>query len=396
MRDWLAFLQQKDVQQFIKLNEGTNLQKLILNPPKFKSQIRLIADQLQSRQKAKGKLNNWLSKHDLIFPPPLSVEQASSEKTAEYKERLLNGTHLIDLTGGAGVDCLHLSKNFNQTTYVEENSHLCEVFTHNVGVFNQSIDVVNNDSLSYASGLKADQGIDFFVDPARRDQAKKKVFKLADCSPNLLTLLPILKVKGKRVLVKLSPILDLKSIMDEVSHIGEIHVVSVKNECKELLLLLDFRSNKHPTIKTVNLSEQEETFDFQFQEETDADLHVEELKTYLYEANSSILKAGAFKLIGNRFEIGKVARHTHLYTSDRCIDHWPGKIFKLIEAKASKAALKRFAQDGRINVVTRNYPINAKELKHKFKLKDGGDYFLIGMRGLKDKPHLVIAKRIIK
>ncbi len=393
MSDWMDFLKQKAVQQFILENEQKDVQKLLLNPPQFKPQIRLIADQLIARKKAKGKLNEWL-KPGIIMPPPLSIEQASSSQTADYKKRIFKGRHLLDLTGGMGVDCLALSNNFTMATYLEKEQRLSEIFTYNLQVFQKDIEVVNSEASSYLEKIARDQKVSVFLDPARRDELKNKVFQLTDCSPNLTELLPLLKAKADQVLIKLSPILDIQSIIKEVASIKEVHVVSLKNECKEILLLLDFQYQEDPVIKTINLDEEEQYFEFQISDESHADLQEGELKKYLYEPNASILKAGAFKLIGNTFGLQKISRHTHFYTSENLIETWAGKTFSVVESNADKKTIKNYAPNGYLNTITRNFPLKATELKKRYKIKDGGGFFLIGFRDTQNKPNLIIAKRV--
>lgn len=303
------------------------------------------------------------------------------------------GEHLVDLTGGMGIDCLYLSKNFTKTTYVERDLNLNEVFEHNAKILQENIRVVNQEAQAFLADFSGSDA-SFFIDPARRDDAKNKVFKLTECSPDLLQLLPILKQKGHQVLIKLSPLLDIQSVLKEVAHAKEIHVVSVKNDCKELLLLVDFKYQEEPIIKTINLDRQEEYFDFKLSQEKASEAGSGTPKRYLYEPNASILKAGAFKLVGKRFELGKIAQHTHLYTSDELLKSWPGRTFEIVEQKVDKKILKKYAPDGLINVLTRNYHISSRALKQKFKVRDGGDYFLIGFKDAQEKAEIIIGKRL--
>lgn len=390
MRD-LDFLRQAEVNNFIREHLQADVNKIILNPPKdFKDGIKLIADQILSRQKSKHKLTEWATNYDLLFPPPLSIEQASSTSTSEYKSDLIDGSHLVDLTGGTGIDCLVLSKNFNQTTYVEQNEWLCDLFIHNSQVLGKEIQVVNNTCEHFLQDhtVKAT----YYLDPARRDASKKKVFRLEDCSPNLLELLPYFKENAAQVLVKLSPLIDLTSVIKEVSSIVSIHVVSVKNDCKELLLLLDFQTNQSPKVTAVNLETSQPDFTFDISEEAQASPTYGELGKYLYEPNASIMKAGAFKLICQRFNLKKLGTNTHLYTSNELISDFPGKVFEVL-SEADSRTIKKHSESGTMNVFTRNYPLSPEQLKKKFKLKDGGDYFLIGYRDWKVKARLVVCER---
>jgi 16S rRNA G966 N2-methylase RsmD len=390
----LDFLKQEDVKQFIRENVDTDPGSLVLNPPKeFKHRIKEIADQLTARKKARGKLPDWAENFELIMPRPLSIEQASSLATYSYKQKLISGKHLIDLTGGMGIDCLALSQSFENTTYVERDTGLCDVFRHNSEVLGKQIEIVNEEAGEYMAlaDLNLNDTI-FYVDPARRDQEKKRVFQIQDCSPNLIEMLPLLEEKGKKVLVKYSPFLDIKSILNSVPQVEEVHVVSVKNDCKELLILINFGFEGAPKIICSNLETSQTDYSFLISEERDSLADVGELETYILEPNASIMKAGAFNKIAIDFNLKKLAANTHLYTCQKLIKDFPGRVYEVL-TEANKKSVDRYASEGKINVITRNYPQTATELKKKLKLKDGGTYSLIAFRGTK-KAKMLIAQRV--
>jgi len=388
----IDFLKNQEVKSFIRDHINDDINKLLLNPPvEFKNHIREIANQVLSRQKLKTKLPDWHSNYDLILPAPTSIEQSSSIETASYKKKLISGDHLVDLTGGMGIDCLTLSAKFKKSTYVEIEPSIGEAFQHNAKIFRVDTEIKQCSAEKYLDDFEGKAF--FYLDPSRRDKLKNKVIRLEDCSPNLLELLPLLKEKAKKVLVKLSPILDIAHLVEEINYIEEVHVVSVKNDCKELLLLLDFNYNSEPTIKSVNLLTGQPEFTITRAEEENFISELGKLATYLYEPNASILKAGAFKSVGKRFDLNKLSINTHLYTSHDVKNSFPGKIFKVIDLDAKKN-LSDYAENGHINVITRNYPLAAQQLKKKFKIKDGGIYSLIGFRDQAEKPQLVIAKRL--
>ncbi|MEP1095006.1 MAG: class I SAM-dependent methyltransferase [Cyclobacteriaceae bacterium] len=397
MNELLDFLQKTETKKFIQENANTDVNKLLLNPPSQLSPFaKQVAGQILARQKGKGKIDSWVSNFGLIFPAPLSIEQASSEKTAAYKKLILKGQHLIDLTGGMGIDTLALGENFERTTYVEQQVELAQIFKQNCLVLGRQIEVVSEEAKSFLEQQTSSkrQQISFFIDPARRDDVKKKVFKLEDCSPNIIELLPLLQEKGVRVLIKLSPFLDIKLILEKIRHVKEVHVVSIKNDCKEILVLVDFSFEGDPQIKTVNLGNDRQTYNFTFPEEQASKSHLAVPKKYLLEPNASILKAGAFNKVALDFGVYKLHPNTHLYTSENQICGWPGRTFEVLERKTPKNILNTYAADGLINVLTRNYPMTPAALKKKFKVKDGGEFFLIGFLGYDKKNHLVISKRI--
>ena len=395
MINYLDFLSTENVKSFIRENVNSDVQKMILNPPKeFKNHIKEISNQILSRQKAKGKLNLWANNFDLIMPPALSIEQASSEATCSYKRKLIKGQHLVDLTGGMGIDCIELSKRFNQTTYVEQQPELCAVFAHNSKVMQQEVEIVNETAESFLEKLSAHpKDTIIYLDPARRDNKKNRVFRIEDCSPNLMEILPKVKEKSSSALVKFSPILDLHAIIEALDGIKEIHVVSVKNDCKEILLLIDFKKRSNLKINAVNLETGQPDYTFNFNEESNSSTQHDFLKKYLYESNSSIMKAGAFKKIAKDFNISKLGENTHLYSSDKLVESFPGRAFEVLST-ANKNNIHRFAAKGKINVITRNYPLNANEFKKKWKLKDGGDYFLIAYRDKIGKPQMTICLKV--
>lgn len=389
----IDLLKREDVKRFIAENTETDPSRLLLNPPReYKNQIKEIVDQIIARKKAQGKLDSWATNFDLIMPPPLSIEQASSLSTCSYKKNLIAGKYLVDLTGGMGVDCLALSESFDHTNYVEQDATLCEVFKHNSTTLGYKLEIKNMGAADYLKSWSHNQkDTTIYLDPARRDGAKNRIFRVEDCSPNLIEILPLIKEKAQLVLVKYSPFLDIKAILSTIPNVREIHIVSVKNDCKELLLLIDFKFVGMPKINCVNLRSEQPTYLFTYKEEADSKAELGKIGKYIFEPNASIMKAGAFNKINVDFNIRKLGENTHLYTENHLIDFFPGKTFDVISI-ADKPTIKKFTKDGKINVITRNYPLSTTELKKKLKLRDGGNYFLIAYRDLNNKPMMVIAK----
>jgi len=299
--DAIDFLQQEEVKAFIRENLSRDVSSFLLNPPKkWKTRARIIADQIISRQKSKGKLPSWYENFDLIFPPPLSIEQASSEATGRYKSSLLKGKHLVDLTGGTGIDFLWMLQGFKYATYVEQSPEIAEVFKHNIMVLKRRAEVINTSAEDYLKTFT--QKATFYLDPARRNDAKDKVFKLEDCTPNIIELQEVLRKKGEKVLIKLSPLMDLSILLQTIGHISEIHIVSVRNECKEILVLIEPNEvNSSPKFVAVNLESDDPSFSFKKEHEESAKTAMGFVDTFLYEPNASILKAGAFKLVAEAY-----------------------------------------------------------------------------------------------
>ena len=352
----------------------------------------------------------------------LSCEQCSSELTARYKASLCQrsglsaersvlcqsaGRSLLDLTGGYGVDTYFLSELFDHTDYVEQNAELCRIATHNfadkpIAIHNCTAEEFLTNHQSTNPSIHQYSLI--FLDPARRDSHGGKVFRLEDCTPNVVELLPTLLSHlspDGHILLKLSPMLDLTQAIKELSSIHrtsslyplswDIHVVAVKNEVKEVLLCTKGQCAKYEgKITSIDLAEPEKAFTFTKEEECGSSsfpLKGELEGAYLYEPNAAILKAGAYKLIAERFNLHKLDINTHLYVSETLVENFPGRIF---EAQLYKGGMEVGSQ---ANVLVRNYPLTAEQLKKKLRLKDGGYTYVIGCR-VNSKPTLFIAKRV--
>ena len=356
--------------------------------------------QIEGRERTADKLPTFASIPDWWYPVRLSCEQCSSELTARYKASLLSPLalgegkeeRLLDLTGGYGVDTYFLSEQFTHTDYVEQNEELCRIAAHNFALSQKSkverqklsIAIHNTtaeDFLLSSPCGEAGWGL-IFLDPARRDSHGSKVFRIEDCTPNVVELLPTLLAHSKRLLIKLSPMLDLTQAVTCLSQVNwDIHIVAIKNEVKEVLLL----SGGTGQITTIDLAQKDQAFVFTREEEQHCGLDIRDgkLANYLYEPNAAILKAGAYKLVAQRFGLHKLDVNTHLYTSRQFIENFPGRVWRITEKQNLKQA----------NVLTRNYPLTPEQLKKKLHLRDGGTAFVIGCR-VAGKPTLLYAERV--
>lgn len=356
--------------------------------------------QIEGRERTADKLPTFASIPDWWYPVRLSCEQCSSELTARYKASLLSPLALgegkeerfLDLTGGYGVDTYFLSEQFSHTDYVEQNEELCRIAAHNFALSQKSkverqklsIAIHNTtaeDFLLSSPCGEAGWGL-IFLDPARRDSHGSKVFRLEECTPNVVELLPTLLAHSKRLLIKLSPMLDLTQAVTSLSQVNwDIHIVAIKNEVKEVLLL----SGGTGQITTIDLAQKDQAFVFTREEEQHCGLDIRDgkLANYLYEPNAAILKAGAYKLVAQRFGLHKLDVNTHLYTSRQFIENFPGRVWRITEKQNLKQA----------NVLTRNYPLTPEQLKKKLHLRDGGTAFVIGCR-VAGKPTLLYAERV--
>lgn len=375
----ISQLSNSDVIEFIQENLNRDPASVALQADKFPNlPMREIASQIASRQKVAKKLPEWVKNERIIFPLKENLEQASSQITAEFKSDLVEGEALLDLTGGSGIDTYYLQKKFNKTVYVEPNFQLCEIAHHNFTELNADIEIIQSSAEDYI--LTSDRKYDLvYIDPSRRSEAKQKVIKMEDYSPNVFTILPKLCMITDRILIKVSPMMDIKQALNELWKVEKIICLSVANEMKEVLIEINLKTNKTVTLQTVNINHGiKQEFSATFEEERLAQYEVKAPQKYIYEPNTAIRKAGLFKLISERFQISKLQSNTHLYTSNYCLSDFPGKCFECIEIiKTDKKSIRKAAPKGIINVITKNYPLGANAIKKKYQLKDGGEKYLI-------------------
>lgn len=369
---------------FVQEHRNSDVVKLLLGRQTlFGDELKVAVRQIEGYQYALRKLPKWSKVERLVYPIHISLEQCSSELTAQYKASIIpEGKHLIDLTGGFGVDCFFLSQKFESSTYVEQNTVLFEVVANNYKLLEMvQTTCVNADSASF---LKDTTPVDcIFIDPARRGKGGGKLVSIADCEPNVIDLMPLLKEKTRYLFVKLSPMLDISKALSELTHVTDIHIVSVDNECKELLLLFDFKTKEvfEPIVHCVNLrnGESQVGLSFYMSEERSVNaLQALELGNYLYEPNASVLKGGAFNLVAVKTETKKLHVNSHLYTSEELVADFPGRSFRVVNTyqfdKKSIKKLKTAVQ--KANIAIRNFPSTVDTLRKKLQLQDGGDNYL--------------------
>ena len=418
---------------FINAHLNDDVNKLALS--KFPDDIdkQFVIRQIQARQLLKKKLPSWSENDELLFPKRLSLEQCSSELTAKYKRTISRNDGeaqcnisenqcrslgekrtLIDLTGGMGVDTSFLSDNFDETIYVESQAELCELAEHNFKVLKKNIKVVNAKAEDFLTQCGEVDCI--YLDPARRDEYGRKMVSLHDCSPDVAELQDLLFEKTNTVIVKLSPMLDIDIIKKELKNIKEIHVVAVRNECKELLVVCQQTTDNSQQTSCNNLLsavDLRENWRFNFTEEEENEAVVsfaDEIGKYLYEPGVACMKAAPFKLLSQRFNIKKLHRNSHLYTSDELISDFPGRTFEVIAAvpfdkKAKKTILEtqRFRATEtqsdelsatlKASIAVRNFPLSAEALRKHIGFKDGDDLYIFGTTMKGEKKMLVLGSR---
>ena len=364
---------------------------------------RWMLQQVEGRQRTHDKLPTFAQIEDWWYPVRLSCEQCSSEATARYKAAIIRQLGekqdiLIDLTGGYGVDTYFLSEQTAQAHYVERNEELCRIAQHNFQIANKPIHVHNTSAEDFlaqypmagSAATDAQKHVVIYLDPARRDAHGGKVFRIEDCEPNVIKTLPALRTISDTILIKFSPMLDITSALQSLGNEWDVHVVALHNEVKEIIFVTG--NNR---IHAVNiLHEGNDQFSFTRSEEKSALCAMaDSMCEYIYEPNAAIIKAGAFRLVSERYQLHKLDHNTHLYTADQLIEDFPGRVWKVIAQPIKNQRDIAALGIQRAAILTRNYPLTPEELRKKFKVQESDSHFLIGAR-IATKPTLILAERI--
>lgn len=441
-------------QDFIRQHQDDDVRQLAFLGSKYPEvDMPFALDQIRGRKMARVKLPRWASLEGIIYPPHISMEQCSSESTALYKAELAarlldlpasssgiemkaeNEIEFVDLTGGFGVDFSYIAARLGvKSMYVERQAHLCEAAKENferLGLKNaivkngDGIEVLHSflpkkddaasadDSLGIIydqplSLLKTKLGLKLiFIDPARRDDAGNKVVSLKDCTPDVTVLQEEMLSKADYVIIKLSPMLDWHRAISELSHVREVHIISVNNECKELLLVLSARNLgdmeassadgevKHAGNLRIYCVNDAQSFvcdelDMESSPVKIAPSTFEEMQ-YLYEPNASLMKAGCFGVLSKRYGARMLSKNSHLFVSMVPIEDFPGRSFRIIAISSfNKKELKRYLSGiTKANIATRNFPLSVAELRKRLKLKDGGETYIFATT-LSDESHVLV------
>lgn len=427
-------------QDFICQHQDDDVRQLAFLGSKYPEvDMPFALDQIRGRKMARVKLPRWASLEGIIYPPHISMEQCSSESTALYKAELAarllglpassSGTEMkaeneiefVDLTGGFGVDFSYIAARLGvKSMYVERQAHLCEAAKENFGRLGLKNAIVKNgdgievlhsflpkkddaasadDSLGIIydqplSLLKTKLGLKIiFVDPARRDDAGNKVVSLKDCTPDVTVLQEEMLSKADYVIIKLSPMLDWHRAISELIHVREVHIISVNNECKELLLVLSARNmGENLRIYCINDAQSFvcDELDMESSQVKIAPSTLEEMQ-YLYEPNASLMKAGCFGILSDRYDARMLSKNSHLFVSQAPIEAFPGRSFRIIAVSSfNKKELKRHLSGiTKANIATRNFPLSVAELRKRLKLKDGGETYIFATT-LSDESHVLV------
>ena len=355
-----------------------------------------LATQIKGYRKAFLKLPHLAAVKGIVYPAGISMEQCSSEETARYKASIVpSGDRCADITGGFGSDTMALTAQFTQVDYFETNEELVSITAHNFPIAGYE-----NISVHFGDGVRAVCETNHFydliyADPARRDENASRVFSVADCIPDISAVKDALLEKSTRLLVKLSPMLDITATLRLFPETTQVHVVSLKNEVKELLFLLERGTVSSVTLYAANLYPGCEPRVFSCPlSETNTPIALSDVRAYVYDPSAALRKAGLADAYCHSLDLGKIHPRTSLYTSDFLRDDFQGRIFRVCKLTDSKNAGKDIP-DGRASVIARNYPITSASLSKKYKLKDSDLYFLLAFRDREDKNTLVVAEKII-
>lgn len=380
------------VQQFIKDNTGSQLEKLALQKNPFPDvPWPETLNQIAARKRAKDKLPTWFATENIIYPATISIEQTSSEAAAQYKSELVSGNSLIDLTGGFGIDDYYFSKKVDHVTHCELNLGLSAIAKHNFQVLGAgNIECLPGDSLDVLELLER-QWAWMYVDPSRRSDAKGKVFLLKDCLPNVPELLDTYFKYTNNILIKTAPLLDITAGLGELHSVKAIHIVAVNNEVKELLWILEKGFTGPPMLYAIALGkDSREVFETHY--DTEEEAFYELPRNYLYEPNSAIMKSGAFDAVSRHYNVAKLHKHSQLYTSDVLID-FPGRRFVINKIIPFQKTTMKQLEGKKMNITVRNFPVSVEDLRKKWKIKDGGDVYAFFTTNKKDEKLVLVCSK---
>ncbi|MHA6246566.1 THUMP-like domain-containing protein [Pontibacter sp. CAU 1760] len=385
--------------EFMQAHQHQDAATLMLQAQRYPHlPMQELVQQIQARQKAAPKLPTWAQHPDAIFPATISVEQSSSEAAAAYKASLLSGELLIDLTGGFGVDSFFFAKSFTKVIHLEQHSALQEMAQHNFRLLDaNNIQSHHNSAEEFLNGFTGMADV-IYLDPARRGGSNEKLHLLQDCEPDILHLLPLLFIKARTVLLKASPMLDIDMALEQLGHVAKVWVVAVQNEVKEVLYLLQPEAPQpaHAIRTAINLMPNglRQQLAFTKAAEEEAEVSYADPLQYIYEPNAAILKAGAYRYLGQHLQLHKLHPNSHLYTSATLVPDFPGRSFTcLTVSRYNKKALLRQLPGKQANITVRNFPDSVAGIRQKTGIKEGGHTYLFFTTDMHQKPVVLICRK---
>lgn len=385
--------------QFIIDHEQDDIRQLALRSKKYAGiDMPIAIKQIAARQIIRKKVPQWYQINEIIYPQHLSIEQCSSQLTAEYKASLCSGNLLVDLTGGLGIDFSFMSRKTEHAIYVDFQNELVELAKHNFKTLGlDNVQIENSDGVDFLEKLEQMADV-IYIDPARRSSVGRKTVLIEDCTPNLIEIDDRLNTKSHKCIIKLSPMLDISQALNSLSNVVSVHVISIANECKELLLVKE-KTPMQLTINCINIKTNgaKEEFSFSLNQENAAVVsYADWVAHYLYEPNSSIMKAGGYKSIASHYHLKKLHPNSHLYTCDKFIEDFPGRVFiaKQVLSLNKKELKTHLSSITQANITVRNFPLSVDEIRKQTRLKDGGTDYIFATTLFNEKKVLILCERI--
>lgn len=383
------------LQDFIARHESDSTESLLLHAQLYPDiDVPFAVNQILARKNIKDKLPLWYANRELIFPSRIATEQCSSETTASYKQQLIKGDTVCDLTGGLGIDSWYFAQKAKKVTYIERFPEYCRAAEHNFKILNtNNIHILNTDCRNLLDTLQADT---FYIDPARRSDSNKRLFALSDCEPNILSLKKNLLLNTQRLIIKISPMADITETLRLLPETTEIHILAVKNDCKEILFVLE-NIPQNLRIYTVSFQLNEcQKFSFTPEEEKNAPLLLAEVpEMYLYEPNAALLKSGAFKSAATHYNLLKLHQHSHLYTSGKYCENFPGRKFIIRNYfPFTGKRLKQLHKDiPKANIAVRNFPMTVQQIRKTSGITEGGDVYLFATTTVNTRRIILVCEK---
>lgn len=403
------FLLRPDVQDYIKRHENDDVRVLALKKrPDPSWNASLVLDQIKVRQNAKDKSPEWHDTDGIIFPSSHDFEQSSSRPCALYKASLVEGNKFADLSAGTGIDSYYFSKRFGSGVCVEKSKGSSEILEHNMaalhraGKLSAAVKVLCSEAEAF---VKTMEYIDFaYIDPQRRDESRKGIYRLSDGSPDIGRFLPDLKEKTGLIMIKASPRLDIHQAIETLGPVKAVHVVQWDGDCKEVLYVLEGRRPDHSMqdrgsetggslVTAVQIDDEGQpvvTFSYRIQDEKDVRIEYAMPEKYIYEPGPAFQKAGGFKNIAVHYGVKKLHPHTHLYTSENPVEGFPGKRHEILDIVSPKSG---FAGFHKAEIALRNFPGTEKDLRKRLKLSDGGDRRIYACTLANGEKRLIVCKK---
>ena len=381
-------------EQYKHENPDTLALKLSSKIIPFKKEL---IQQIRGWQKSKDKLPLWHTVKGIIFPPKINLEQCSSEAIASYKSKYYKGKIGIDLTGGFGIDSYYLSKQFDEFFYVEPNLSLLKIVQHNFQILGiNNVFFINKSAEEFISEFNKKADL-IYIDPSRRDENNQKLSAFKNTQPDVIVILDTIKNKCDCLVIKASPMLDIKQGIKELKQVSAVKIIALNNECKEILFELKFNETiSEANIKAIDINRKLiKEFDFKYTSENNTSVKTRKIDTYLYEPSAAIIKAGAFKYITKIYPLQKLNYNTHLYTSNQYIEEFQGRIFKVKGVcPYKKEEVLQYITNQKANVSTRNFKDNTDAVKKKLGIKDGGNDYLFACTDYQNKPIIIICDKL--